>query len=89
MAQKTVLLVEDDLEIRDILQDLLEAEGYDVVPASHAPEKKLYGTRPHMINTAKCGVEVLGNILVKTKVSTPIITMGFRTDHNTPRDMFR
>jgi CheY-like chemotaxis protein len=35
MAQKTVLLAEDDLEIRDILQDLLEAEGYDVVPASH------------------------------------------------------
>jgi CheY-like chemotaxis protein len=35
MAQKRVLLVEDDLEIRDILQDLLEAEGYDVVPASH------------------------------------------------------
>ena len=32
---KTVLLVEDDLEIRDILQDLLEAEGYDVIPASH------------------------------------------------------
>jgi CheY-like chemotaxis protein len=35
MAQKKVLLVEDDLEIRDILQDLLEAEGYDVIPASH------------------------------------------------------
>ncbi len=35
MAQKTVLLAEDDLEIRDILQDLLEAEGYDVIPASH------------------------------------------------------
>jgi CheY-like chemotaxis protein len=35
MAQKTVLLAEDDVEIRDILQDLLEAEGYDVVPASH------------------------------------------------------
>jgi len=32
---KSVLLVEDDLEIRDILQDLLEAEGYDVIPASH------------------------------------------------------
>jgi CheY-like chemotaxis protein len=32
---KTVLLVEDDVEIRDILQDLLEAEGYDVIPASH------------------------------------------------------
>src|SRR4029078_8148401 len=35
MAQKTVLLAEDDLEIRDILQDLLEAEGHDVGPASH------------------------------------------------------
>lgn len=35
MAQKTVLLAEDDVEIRDILQDLLEAEGYDVIPASH------------------------------------------------------
>jgi CheY-like chemotaxis protein len=35
MAQKTVLLVEDDPDIRDIVQDVLEAEGYDVVPASH------------------------------------------------------
>ena len=34
-AAKTVLLVEDDFEIRDILQDLLEAEGYDVVPAGN------------------------------------------------------
>jgi CheY-like chemotaxis protein len=38
MAQKTVLLAEDDVEIRDILQDLLEAEGYDVVPASHGKQ---------------------------------------------------
>jgi len=35
MAQKIVLLVEDDPDIRDIVQDVLEAEGYDVVPASH------------------------------------------------------
>ena len=33
MTAKTVLLVEDDLELRDILQDILEADGYDVVPA--------------------------------------------------------
>ena len=39
MAQKKVLLVEDDLEIRDILQDLLEAEGYDVIPASHGRQR--------------------------------------------------
>ena len=35
MEQKTVLVVEDDLDIRDIVQDLLESEGYDVVPASN------------------------------------------------------
>jgi two-component system, sensor histidine kinase and response regulator len=38
MAQKTVLLVEDDPDIRDIVQDVLEAEGYDVIPASHGKQ---------------------------------------------------
>jgi two-component system chemotaxis response regulator CheY len=32
--EKTVLLVDDDLVLRDVVQDVLEAEGYDVVPAS-------------------------------------------------------
>jgi CheY-like chemotaxis protein len=32
--EKTVLLVEDDLVLRDILQDVLEDDGYDVVPAA-------------------------------------------------------
>jgi two-component system, OmpR family, response regulator CpxR len=31
---KRVLLAEDDLELRDLLQDILEDEGYDVIPAS-------------------------------------------------------
>lgn len=38
MVQKTVLVVEDDPDIRDIVQDLLESEGYDVVPASHGKQ---------------------------------------------------
>jgi two-component system, chemotaxis family, chemotaxis protein CheY len=38
MAQKMVLLVEDDPDIRDIVQDVLEAEGYDVIPASHGKQ---------------------------------------------------
>jgi CheY-like chemotaxis protein len=47
MAQKTVLLVEDDPDIRDIVQDVLEAEGYDVVPASHGKQalEFLHGVR--------------------------------------------
>lgn len=32
--EKTVLLVDDDLVLRDILQDVLESEGYNVIPAS-------------------------------------------------------
>jgi len=38
MGSKTVLLVEDDLEIRDILQDVLEADGFDVFPASNGKQ---------------------------------------------------
>ena len=64
-------------------------EEIPIGPASQAPEKKLKGTRPHMIKTGKCGVELFGNILVNTKVSTPIITMGFSSDQNTPSDIFR
>ena len=35
---RTVLLAEDDLDIRDILQDVLESEGYDVVPAANGKQ---------------------------------------------------
>jgi CheY-like chemotaxis protein len=42
---KTVLLVEDDLTIRDILQDQLEDDGYDVVPASNGRQALEYLTQ--------------------------------------------
>jgi two-component system chemotaxis response regulator CheY len=32
--EKTVLLVDDDLVLRDLVQDVLENEGYDVIPAA-------------------------------------------------------
>ena len=35
MAANRVLLVEDDLDVRDTLQDLLESEGLDVIPAAN------------------------------------------------------
>lgn len=34
----TVLLVEDDSEIRDTVQDVLEAQGYDVIPAENGKQ---------------------------------------------------
>jgi DNA-binding response OmpR family regulator len=33
MGRKTVLLVEDDLDVRDLLQDYLEDKGFEVIPA--------------------------------------------------------
>ena len=38
MAPKRVLLVEDDLDVRDTLQDLLESEGLDVIPAANGKQ---------------------------------------------------
>jgi CheY-like chemotaxis protein len=35
---RTVLLVEDDAEVRDTLEDELESGGYDVVPAANGKQ---------------------------------------------------
>jgi DNA-binding response OmpR family regulator len=35
---RTILLVEDDPDVRDSLQDILEDEGFDVVPASNGKQ---------------------------------------------------
>jgi CheY-like chemotaxis protein len=32
-SRKSILLVEDDLDVRDLLQDYLEEKGYEVIPA--------------------------------------------------------
>ena len=37
-AVRTILVVEDDEELRDLVTDLLEEEGYDVVPASNGKQ---------------------------------------------------
>jgi DNA-binding response OmpR family regulator len=38
MTTRTLLLVEDDLDVRDTLQDLLEEEGFDVIPAANGKQ---------------------------------------------------
>jgi DNA-binding response OmpR family regulator len=44
-----LLLVEDDLDLRDIVQDILEDEGYDVIPAAHGRQALEY------LRTTRCG----------------------------------
>jgi two-component system response regulator CpxR len=39
---KRVLLVEDDHDLRDLVQDILEEEGYDVIPAAHGRQALEY-----------------------------------------------
>jgi len=43
-AGRTILLVEDDPDVRDSLQDILEDEGFDVVPASNGKQAIEYLT---------------------------------------------
>lgn len=38
MADDTILIVEDDLDIRNTIQDALEIEGYNVLTASNGKE---------------------------------------------------
>src|SRR3954453_3035840 len=66
-----------------------ELSAREVVPLLQARLKKLNGTRPHKIYSAKFGTELFGKIVVKTKVKTPIIMRGFNRDQNTPNDIFR
>ena len=33
LRSRTILLADDDLDMRDVVQDLLEESGYDVIPA--------------------------------------------------------
>jgi CheY-like chemotaxis protein len=37
-SARTILIVEDDDELRDLVGDLLEEEGYDVVPATNGKQ---------------------------------------------------
>src|SRR6185312_16955750 len=37
-AMRTILLVEDDPDVRDSLQDILEDEGFDVIPAANGKQ---------------------------------------------------
>lgn len=51
-VRQTVLVVDDDLDIRDALQDVFEFAGYEVVVAAdghEALQRLRNGARPHLI----------------------------------------
>jgi CheY-like chemotaxis protein len=78
MSHKTVLLVEDDPDIRDILEDLLEAQGYDVVPASHGKQALDFlttagATRPDIVILDMMMPLVDGRQVLETMRADPVL----------------
>jgi DNA-binding response OmpR family regulator len=85
---KRVLLVEDDLDLRDIVQDILEDEGYDVIPAAHGRQALEYlrTTRSgddapalvilDLIMPIVNGWEVLDTILGDPWLQVPVIVVS-------------
>ena len=61
----------------------------EVVPVDQAMAEEVKWHQPAQHEDREMRDGLLTKILVKTNVSTPIITSGFSRDQNTPRDMFR
>jgi CheY-like chemotaxis protein len=53
MNKKTIMVVDDDAEVREAVSDLLESHGYAVIPASNGREAldelKIHNLRPSLI----------------------------------------
>lgn len=62
---KTVLLVEDDFDVRDTLQDLLESEGFDVVPAANGKQA---------IDFLRYAAPSCGNVVVVLDLMMPMVS---------------
>jgi CheY-like chemotaxis protein len=94
MGGGTVLLAEDDLDVRDVLQDALERAGYEVIPASHGRQAIEYLSTterpPDMVLTdlvmpLASGWQVLARmatdpVLARTPVVVLTATTGDRPD---------
>lgn len=84
--QKTILAVDDNLDILDFLRDLLEMEGYTVITTSRGDdlEKLEEGNRPHLILldvflSGKDGREIARHLKSQEKTRlVPIIMFSAR-----------
>jgi CheY-like chemotaxis protein len=95
MANKRVLLVEDDLETRDALEDLLEAEGFDVIPAGNGKQALEVlafppGNRPALVVLALdiplvSGWQVLDSMRGRPELAhIPVVVVSGGQDHDKP-----
>jgi CheY-like chemotaxis protein len=96
MTARRVLLVEDDLDVRDTLQDLLEDEGFDVIPAANGKQAIDFLTLDgsggadlvilDLMMPMVSGWEVLERMTDDERlVHVPVIVLSAVTTHKPPR----
>jgi CheY-like chemotaxis protein len=62
--RKRVLLVDDDPDLRDILQDILEDDGYEVIPAADGSQAVEY------LRTTSSGVDAPALVILDLNMPT-------------------
>ena len=84
-----ILVIEDEENLRQIVQDVLESEGYKVVMAQTAEEGvNLYHSNKELIEVVVLdfylpdadGLEVLGRLMKENKKVKVLLTSGFDVD---------
>ena len=86
-VQGLVLVVDDDPRVREVLQDVIEAQGYRVISVGTGEEVMKEVNKRHfdlifldLVLPDKTGVEVLAEIKAKDKKAVVVIVTGYGDD---------
>ncbi len=94
MAQRTILVADDDASIRSLLKQLLSDEGYSVVEATTGTEvvEKVKETNPDLVimdvrMPELDGIEALSKLKVSSPKTSVLIMTAFGSSNNAIRAM--
>ena len=94
MAQRTILVADDDASIRSLLKQLLSDEGYSVVEATTGTEvvEKVKDTNPDLVimdvrMPELDGIEALSKLKVMSPKTSVLIMTAFGSSNNAIRAM--
>ncbi|TMG61060.1 MAG: sigma-54-dependent Fis family transcriptional regulator [Chloroflexi bacterium] len=94
MAQRTILVADDDASIRSLLKQLLSDEGYSVVEATTGNEvvEKVKDTNPDLVimdvrMPELDGIEALSKLKVSSPKTSVLIMTAFGSSNNAIRAM--
>jgi two-component system response regulator AtoC len=94
VAQRTILVADDDASIRSLLKQLLSDEGYSVVEATTGTEvvEKVKDTNPDLVimdvrMPELDGIEALSKLMVSSPKTSVLIMTAFGSSNNAIRAM--